>query len=75
MKGTGKAIYQRQKDLKNIYSNHKIISKIQQNRNNNKDIEKLGKNIKAQEKKFDKNYEYELKTKLKNKEIKNERAK
>lgn len=74
MKGTGKAIYQRSKDLKDVYSNHKMISKMQKDKNNNKDIGKLARDIKTQEKKFDKNYEYKVKPKTKNMEVKNERT-
>ncbi|MDX1808944.1 MAG: hypothetical protein R3331_05355 [Sulfurospirillaceae bacterium] len=70
MKETGKAIYQTQKDLKTIHSNHKMISKMQKNQS----IGKLARDIKAQERKIDKNYEYKQKPKSKNKEIKNERT-
>lgn len=70
MKETGKAIYQTQKDIKTVYSNHKIISQMQKNQN----IARLAKDIKTQEKKIDKNYEYKVKPKSKQQEVKNERS-
>ncbi|HHO42003.1 MAG TPA: hypothetical protein ENN12_01420 [Epsilonproteobacteria bacterium] len=70
MKETGKAIYQTQKDIKTIHSNHKIISKMQKNQS----IGKLAREIKTQERKFDKNYEYKVKPKSKQQEVKNERT-
>lgn len=70
MKETGKAIYQTQKDIKTVYSNHKIISQMQKNQN----IARLAKDIKTQEKKIDKNYEYKVKPKSKQQEVKNERT-
>lgn len=70
MKETGKAIYQTQKDIKTVYSNHKIISQMQKNQN----IARLAKDIKIQEKKIDKNYEYKVKPKSKQQEVKNERT-
>lgn len=70
MKETGKAIYQTQKDIKTIHSNHKIISKVQKNQS----IGKLARDIKTQERKIDKNYEYKVKPKSKQQEVKNERT-
>ena len=70
MKETGKAIYQTQKDIKTIHSNHKMISKMQKNQS----IGKLARDIKTQERKFDKNYEYKVKPKSKQQEVKNERT-
>ena len=70
MKETGKAIYQTQKDIKTIHSNHKIISKMQKNQS----IGKLARDIKTQERKIDKNYEYKVKPKSKQQEVKNERT-
>lgn len=74
LKGTGKAIYQRQKDLKDVYSNHKVISKMQKEKNSKKSIGKLARDLKSQEKKFDKNYEYKVNNKSNQKEAKNERT-
>ncbi|MBD3795451.1 MAG: hypothetical protein IE881_05895 [Epsilonproteobacteria bacterium] len=70
MKETGKAIYQTQKDIKTIHSNHKMISKMQKNQS----IGKLARDIKTQERKIDKNYEYKVKPKSKQQEVKNERT-